>query len=622
MKFLINTLTIVFLLLSGCSGTILIDDGDTMLSDISLTDEINTEPDTNSSDTAIDEKTDISLDNTNIELCDKNEACNNLLTEESFCEGSCIYQEHSCSCNGKPFNNLCYLFEIPTKPEYKDLIDDIRIVAPEIPEYVYEGVRFEIELTLTNTASENRTLNYGYTNPENWEIEAFNFEPSGTLYFEPKETKRLRFDAIAIHPDIFIPYYTPIITFSFNDSNYELYSKILFSEKEGYLKCGTKYFPSSYCTYQDCSGYSNYNSAVCCNEIFYPGATCCTDEDCIDGVCIDGKCTFRVPGIFLANTTLIQNNRILIILSDFDEFEERDLCKNKYDTLRDALQIDVIENFYKKIILNRTDREDIIHFKWEVLSGFKSERFINNNQYDFQSFKDALNNYINTELGCNIDFEEYDKLIIISPKIDLMGFGGMAFGNGFIGQILYSNGYLTAHELAHSFGATDLYLDLGGTFQYSLSLMGNNLGGYGFPEDKVMWGEIGLSDINQNGIIDLFEFARYPEKIIIENLKANLTYKDSIEISFEPYLLENNQLKRGIFNSYTIELPEYNVIRDIYYDPFIAFDQSEIDLNKIKERGKILIKIGTKYRYSDKDFKNRKLSFEELFEVEVGWRKR
>jgi hypothetical protein len=414
-----------------------------------------------------------------------------------------------------------------------------------------------------------------------------------------------------------VPYYRPIITFYFNETNYELYSKILFTEKEGYIYCKDKYFPASYCTYQDCSGYANYNSAVCCDDIFYPGSTCCTDKECINGVCIDGKCVYRVPGIFLANTMLIQNNKILVLLSDFEEFEENELCKNKYDTLKNALQIDVIENFFNTIIYNRTKRKDVINFKWEILAGFKSEKFIKDNQYDYQSFKDALINYINSELGCKVDFDNYDKIIIISPRLDLMGFGGMAFGKGLIGQITYSNGYLTAHELSHSFGATDLYLDLGGIFQYLFSLMGNNLGGYGFPTDNVMWGEIGLGDIDRNGVIDLFEFARFPEKIIIKNLKAMLTYKDSLEISFEPYLLENNQLKRGIFDSFLIELPEYNAVREIYGDPSTAFDQYEVDINKIREKGKIQIRISTKFKFTNKDFQTIRLDYEDEFNVEV-----
>ncbi len=619
MRILIRTLSFIFMLLVySCGSTILIENEDisgfndnTSIYDSSSDiEELTDLPDINNSEP---------LDDTGISVqCKELYSCNDLLTKEEYCERECIFQEHHLICEGEKFNSLCYRLEIPGKPEQPDTINDIKISPPQIPDYVMVGDRLELMLTLTNLSGTPGKLHYAFKNPDNWEIYPLNFEQEGDLLFEPNESKDLRFNANAIKPNVFNIYYSPIISFYFNGNNYELFSTVLFNQNNEYLFCDDRYFPETYCEYPECTDYALYYSAVCCENIFYPGAQCCSDSDCTSGVCIDGKCIYNTPTIALANTSLIQNNKILVIISDFEEFPEKDLCKNKSEELKEKLQIEVIENFYKTIIEKRTKRKDILNFKWEVLSGFKKEKFIKNNQYDFNTFRESLQHYIKDELGCNINFEEYDKLIIISPFLDLMGFSGMAFGLGYIGQVIYSNGYLTAHELAHSFGATDLYLDMGGRFQYILTLMGNNLGGYGFPEDKVTWAEIGLGDIDKNGVIDIFEFAKFPESIEIRDIKANLTYKDTLEISFDPYLLENNNLKKGIFYKFYIELPEYNAIREIYADTTTVFDQYEVDLNKIREAGKIKIRMVTTYRYSDRDLKNIVLNFDKTFDVNVG----
>lgn len=631
MKILINTLTLlliaIFISFISCDSTIPIyelgnniPDTDNILDTIVPGTDVM--PDTNvifdviDTDTIIDDSINIA-DTTTHSECSQQEACNNMIIEGKLCSGSCIYQEHILKCEGSVFNNLCYLTDPPEEPIYPNVIDGVYITLQSVPPYVKEEDTIDVTLILTNKDKDKKEISYSYKHPENWKIDPQNFEQSGKLIFEPYESKTLRFNATAIKANVLNTYYSPLITFYFNDIIYEIFIWATFNQKEGYLKCADQYYPQTFCMFQDCSGYAIYNYATCCEDIFYPGSTCCNDEDCINGVCIDGKCTFQVPTIFIANTTLIQNNHILVILSDFEEFEEKDLCKDKHDKVKDFLQTDLIEEYYRTIIYRRTKRNDILKFKWKVLAGFKSEKFILDDKYDFQSFRERLQQYLNN-LNCGINMEEHDKIIIISPRLDLMGFGGMAFGQGYIGQIIGNNGYLTAHELAHSFGATDLYLDIGGNFQYKLSLMANNLGVYGFPEDKVTWGEIGLGDINQNGIIDLFEFAIFPEKIEIVNLRATLTYKDSLEISFEPVLIEEGRQKQGIFNSYYIELPEYNTAMEVYGTPYIAFDQYSIDLNKIRMTKKVKVRIKTQYRYSDKDFMNRLLTFDNTFDLDVN----
>ncbi|MCX7944031.1 MAG: hypothetical protein N2746_05920 [Deltaproteobacteria bacterium] len=558
-----------------------------------------------------------SSDAENRNKCQDTEACNNFVNETNSCDGDCIYQEHNLKCEGNIYNNLCYLIDIPEKPIQQDVIDGIKIVSSNIPLYTKEGDSLDIKLNLTNLSESPREIKYSYKNPENWYISPQNFGKEGILNFDPLETKVLRFDALAIKANIFNIYYSPIISLYFNDHIYEIHSWVLFASKDDYIKCNDSYFPPNYCMNPNCSGYALYNYAVCCENVFYPGSMCCSDEDCIEGSCIDGKCISQVPSIALANTTLLQNNRILVILSDFEEFKEEDLCKNKYSEAGLVIGTKKIEEYFKTIIYKRTKRDNILSFNWEILAGLKSEKFITDNRYDFYSFKDGIQRYL-INMGCGINFDEYDKIIIISPRLDLYGFGGMAFGLGYIGQTTYHNHYITIHELAHTFGASDLYLDIGGSFQYSKSLMASNLGAYEIPDDKVMWGETGLGDVNNNGVIDLFEFAKFPEEIGIKDLKASITYKDTVEISFKPFLIEDKIPKKGIFYTYYIELPEYNTIKEVYFNQTVTtFDKYEVDLQKIRDTKKLKIRLKTNYRYSDMGFKNKILTFDEVFEVEV-----
>lgn len=608
-KFLIRTLIIVsfVILLHACPSTTEIDLPDSIIPEtipletddiIIITDNLN---DTGTTDTG------------QPVLCRENEACNSLLNQNNYCEKECIFQPDKCTCEGNIINSLCYLFDIPQKPDTKNIIDGIRIVPPDIPQKIFVGDRLELRLTLINTENTEKMLTINYKNPSEWEIFPQNFSNNTTITFQPQETKELVFNANALMANVFLIGYKPIITFNIP---YELYGDIFYNRQDNYLFCNNNYFPPSYCEYEDCSSYNRYSSAVCCEDIFYPAASCCSDVDCSAGSkCVDGRCIFRSPALFLANTTLIQNNRILVILSDIESIPEENLCTNKAEQLRELLQLDIIEDYYKKIVYNRTHQTDIIHFRWEILAGYRSENFIHNGDYTFLNFKKSLQNYLNNS-GCNIDFSEYDKLIIMSPKMDLQGFAGMAFGNGDIGTIIYSNGYLTAHELAHSFGATDLYLELGGRFQYALALMANNFS-WGFPQDKVTWGEIGLGDINSNGIIDLFEFARFPEGIEVDNVRAYLTRKESVEISFDLWLLEEGLKKRGIFLENIIELPEYSIIQDLYQETQIAFDKYQVDLERLKQEKRIAVRLKTRYRFSNKDYKNVVLNFDRTFDVPI-----
>ncbi len=614
MKFLFFTLNIIFfqIFLSGCPSTTEIFVPDTTESGTVVTDTIMIPDAGDTTPDVIDSDTD------QPSLCKDNEACNYLFYNSNYCTGSCIYQEHALSCSGNKINSLCYMFDLPAKPETKDIIDGIKIVAQKIPENIIVGDRLELKLILTNTEKTEKTLRINYKNTIEWEIFPQNFSNDTTLFFKPEETKELIFNANAIQANVFLIAYKPIISFNFNDSLYELYADVYFDWRKDYILCNNHYFPPNYCETDDCSTYNRYSSSVCCDNIFYPASQCCIDSDCNNNsVCIDGMCIFRTPAISLANTTLIQNNRILIILSDIDSDKKENLCENKVDQYKDILQLDIITDYYKKIIFNRTRRSDVLQFKFELLAGFKSEDFIEDRDYTFANYKKSLQKYLDT-LGCKIDFTDYDKIIIMSPRMDLYGFGGMAFGNGDIGQTIYSNGYLTAHELAHSFGATDLYLELGGRFQYAFTLMASNFS-WGIPEDRVTWGELGLADINRNGVIDLFEFARFPEEIVVEDIRAQITRKETVEIGYKLYLLEGGIKKKGIFLSSTIELPEYNVLQELYNDDtYYSFDKYQVDLDKIREKGSIDIRIRANYKYSDRDFNKRVLSFDKTFTVPVS----
>jgi hypothetical protein len=146
--------------------------------------------------------------------------------------------------------------------------------------------------------------------------------------------------------------------------------------------------------------------------------------------------------------------------------------------------------------------------------------------------------------------------------------------------------------------------------------MGDNLGGFGYPKDTVMWGEIGFGDHDRNKVIDVFEFEWFPEAIEVTYLEAVLTKKGTLEIRFE----FGSNKKKLFLPDFAMRLPDFNVSRDMHLGAqkkFVVFDETEVPLDSIRQQGTVKVEISAMFRYTDKAWQRRVLSLDKTFEAEV-----
>ena len=547
-------------------------------------------------------------------ICPEGWACNDLLDDLGLCHGLCIPQEQELTCPMPPTLGLCQL--VPQGGYINaPLSCDRTLVEPvDYPEFVRAHSQAHVAIKVTNRSYFNLALPFSYKSPPDiWQILDSNFQDLTEITLGPKESKILEATMVPQEATLFEGG-GPMLTVALSDScEFNVFTTVLFDEDQG-SQCGDFFFPPSYCI-GDCGTIGQfYSGGKCCNGCFFPGANCCSDKDCIGGACFDGRCVFETPDWPLGNSLPAGNIHALVVVMDNpDVAPGADVCENRVSELDFADRLQKVEEFYDRIEIARTGKKTV-SWKWTVLAGISSEDFITNqDDYLYSRFIDRTEEYLIAK-GCK-PFAEYDKVLVVSPRAQMPGAAGEALDRGRVVALSFEP-FLFAHELGHTFGASDLYLDLGGHYQWVLALMGNNLGGFGYPKDTVMWGEIGFGDHDRNKVIDVFEFEWFPEAIEVTSLEAVLTKKGTLEIRFE---FRSN--KRKLFlPDFAMRLPDFNVSRDMHLGAqkkVVVFDENEVPLDSIRQQGTVKVEISAELRYTDKAWQRKVLSLDKTFEAEV-----
>ncbi|MBI5524777.1 MAG: hypothetical protein HY897_00430 [Deltaproteobacteria bacterium] len=546
-------------------------------------------------------------------ICAAGEACNALLDDGGLCPGECIAQRHGLWCRGTVFNGLCHRLPPDTRTNPDATFGDLELRPGWVPARVLPGDEIDVLLSATNTSTKSQSFTFSHKHPDTWELVSSSFDGLNSLDLDAGQKIELRARMRAVKPDVFSG--GVIITFFIGENAYDMKTTIVFPP-DGNVACGGFHFPASWCANPaDCFSGPFYNNSICCDAVFYPGAFCCADAGCQGGPCIDGKCVDAVPQMNQANTVMRGNHRMLVVASDITPHDTSDVCQNRYAELRGQFGLEGFEEYVRSVLSARTRKAEI-GFDWYVIAGIEAEDFIKNGQYDFLNFSSQLEDFV-AGRGCIGGFDEFDKVIMASPKVDIGGMGGVANALGRIAAVtLYDN--LIAHEVAHTWGATDLYIEMGSQFQYQLDLMGNNLGGFGPPEDGVMRGEMGLADIDGNGVIDVFEFAVYPEALEIAKLEAYLTYKDTLEIHAAVGAIENGRHMKVIIPSFSADLPDYGVTKEFFYTNTVVLDATEIDLAAVRAAGSLNVHLTAKHKFTDRDFFRQALNLDEARTIPVS----
>lgn len=273
-----------------------------------------------------------------------------------------------------------------------------------------------------------------------------------------------------------------------------------------YITCNSAKYPSRMPNIGD----DSYESSKCCNNLFYPGFVCCADSDCANGKCSDGRCVNKYDK---GNALAIGNKEVLFI-----EISQTNVDVNPC-VKKDAHPLLIgVESYYDSMANRYLNRDtDFINFNWSVYGKFnlsilgltQNEVTLSNG---YMKVRDAVVNY------CNLSNNQYTNTLFVVPGYSSYWCGGESDcaikGISFVILSGSKSSTTTAHELAHTFGCSDIYNSLGGNYQWRGELMSAgrekidsaDLPLSSLPGLQVCRGEMGWMDLDGNGIIEVIDW--------------------------------------------------------------------------------------------------------------------
>lgn len=550
--------------------------------------------------------------------CQADEACSTLLDAQGACPGLCIAQRVRTTCRGQVAYGLCFA-DPPARDNPVQTLSGLRFEVLQAPVEVVEGAQASFRLTVTNTTPSPRTETLSLNVPPSWSLVSSSIDGQSSLTFASAESKTLDLTLQAVTADVMPMGFADGRVFSLfiGAASYTVRSAIGYAAAPQHVSCGTHSFPQTLCTTSPCDATRNhYLWSVCCDGVFYPGGRCCADSDCgsAEG-CADGQCVpLRAPTS--ANTIFAGHQTILLVLADQSDLpsDPPSFCTNRYSALKTKLGLDAFEATLAQLA-KTYGGVSAPTFKWWVLAGIDTSDFNPTGPRDLVSMHDALETYLDAR-ACLPKVASFDKKIIISPTLDLGPFGGKAHIDGRVGQKTIDAALMT-HEILHTYGANDLYNNLGGRLQYARDLMGNNLGPTNPPEFGVAWAEINLGDLDRSGVIDLAEYAVYPSRLVVTKASAQLSAKNTLELAVEVGAEEAGVTKRVLLHEIAVELPDWAVSEKRRNGELAVFEGSVIDLPAIAKAGAVSVRVSASYAYTDANFDRKTATIDETVRVSV-----
>ncbi len=548
------------------------------------------------------------------EKCAAGQACNMPLEDDGTCPGQCIDQHYGLRCPGQVVDSLCLPKDVEVEHGDTDKhIGALYVKVVKQPDISVIGDVKDLQIDITNTSDAPVKTAFGFKNPGTWQILDSNFGGLTSITLGPHEKKSLTARIKAVTSNVLDPM-KAVFSFIIGNGVFEPYAVVGLPPGQG-IECGGVNFPSRI----QGSGpkdYFRYRHAVCCDGVFFPGAYCCTNQDCDGVACIDGHCIDSVPLMPNANVLARGDIRVLMVIADNPDTDGFNPCIDSSDVLT-RIPFDQVKNFYKGMLRKETGLEDV-NFQLRVAAGVDSSMFVDGHPKPMDYF-DAFKPWFARQ--CGVSTDDFDKKIVVSGIIDLQGYAGMALKDGWVAVHSYERASLLAHELGHTFGATDLYINMGGRFQYARALMGN------YPVQDltpsaallmVMRGELGMTDADLDGVIDIVEFAKFPDKLDIK-VKATLVKgKGTLEITPMVAAIENDVQKRVALHTVNIDIPDLGIVGKIISNITTAFPLTSAQVTSLQKEGRINMAVNAQYSFTNKDFKRKTLKFAQNITVLLG----
>ncbi len=451
--------------------------------------------------------------------CAEGEACDGFTDDAGLCPTRCVTVRDGLRCAGATRAGLCH-GEAPVETRARTEGPWAREPV-SIPSEVTAGETRELVFDVRNVSEVARPLRFEVETTPWWTL-ASTEPPSGEVSsVAPGEAVRVTLRVRFTEPTIldvarWVGAWVRLPEVE-GRGGWPLIVPVRYPEGEG-ARCGERWFPEFR------AGESgNYGEAACCDGVFYPGATCCVASDCPgEGRCADGRCVSASTGVSWSATPLAGPQRVLVAFVDDDRAPSEDPCADRSAALRDELRLDDIERWYSDAARARVGRATTA-WRWTVLAGLRSADLgLPDGRFTQEDLHDRAEAYLR-ERGCLTGFDDdYDRTVVVAPRVDLGPYAGRVFRTQRVAQNHWS-APLAAHELGHTFGATDRYVTLGGDLQWAGTLMTRYVDALR-PEvrDDVLWAEVGLGDNDRDGVIDLHQTAVAPDHLGVGALTASV----------------------------------------------------------------------------------------------------
>lgn len=491
--------------------------------------------------------------------CAADAACDGRLDDAGLCRGACVSREEGLTCVGTTRWGLCHAAPPLTTETY--VRGGWRRAIVRAPEEAETGEDIEAVFTLTNTGDSPSPLAARVEALHGWTLLAQSPGADATQAVDPggsvTYTVRLRAGAPTVLDRGQWAAARVAIAGLDDRGGWPVMIRVRYPAAADTVACGTRHFPARLDSPTLGAGYTQ---AVCCGGVFYPGAECCDATACGDGMrCLDGRCARTFPGVPWASSPLVGPQRVLVVLVDGPPVAPADACADRSDALRTALDLEGIADWFASVSRARLGRVTTT-WRWTVLAGLRSADLGLSGAYTPEALHDAAEAFLRAR-GCLEGFDaDFDRTLVYAPGVDLGPHSGRVIRVGRIAQRALDSA-LTAHELGHTFGASDRYLDLGGAFQWSNALMGSVSGALSTAyTDAVLRGEVGLGDGDGDGVLDLHAVSVRPDRVLAESVEvAAFARSSALRVRVRFALEEAGRRLGGLPQEATISVPGTDV---------------------------------------------------------------
>jgi hypothetical protein len=466
-------------------------------------------------------------------------------------------------------------------------------------------------------------------------LDTGDFDPATRLILAAGQTRTITAHVRADAANVLNPAEWPALDLTLAGSELEprgLRVPVAIGFAEGSRTCGERRFPEFHTTPGE-----NYGNAACCEGVFYPGAQCCSSADCVGGgTCVDGVCATAAPNIQYSGSPLAGPQRVLVVFVDEPEPKPprvaiTDPCTDQAAQRGADLGLPDIETWFAESARRRVGRP-LTSFRFTVLGGVKTSD-LDVTSFQPTSYGPAVERFLRVR-GCTGPWsEDFDRVVIVAPMVATGEHQGLVYAADRVAVQLWSAS-ITTHELAHTFGATDRYFDVGGTLQYGGLLMSTVSGPPAALGDGVFWGEAGLGDLDRDGAVDALTFSRAPERLELAGLGVegnprNRTLSVAVRISAREGERSLVVLPRaielevaGVAKTLTIDdhRPGLGLAeRDRYLASLRAGEEvPDAVFDEVMKGRKTRVRVRVDHRYTDAAFQRRAVVLEETREVEVA----